>query len=1025
MAETKAPKRLSKVAKEFNVATTTIREYLEKQGIEISNNPNAKITSDAYEVLLQKFQPDKLDKEKTEQIILPGSAKKKKDEQETATESTGDDSKQEAKVTEETKEEAPKESDKEPVQSIEDSEQETAEDKKDEEAAATESTEDESKEEVQTESTDTEIKGPKVIGKIDLQELSQESTSKKTAKSKAKSSIKSKKGGEEPSTQKAEETTEKEESQVEEEGSVEQANKSQETPTETQQEAATSEKDQQVSVESTEEKEPPEAAKEEIQVEKEPPEADQETSEQESDESSKEEKTEKEGDDYKMEGLTVVGKINLDDVKSNKPKKKPVASTSDMSTIKKKRRKRKKISEEKPEKDNTEKKKTTKEGDKSSTEKKDKKQEQLKKRKKKTKKQGEDVDEQQVQDQIKETLSKLSEKQKGGTRSKFRKKKRDEVKQKEEELQQQQEEKEKHTIQVTEFITINELANIMDVAVTDLIATCMNLGLMVSINQRVDAETITILADEYGYDVEFTEAEMDEPSLEEPDNPDCYINKPPVVSIMGHVDHGKTSLLDYIRGSKIIAGESGGITQHIGAYEVTLDDGRNMTFLDTPGHEAFTAMRARGAKATDVAVIIIAADDQIMPQTKEAISHAQAAEVPIVFAINKVDKENADPQKVKQELAEMNILVEEWGGKYQCQEISAKKGEHVDDLLEKILLESELLELKADPNKRAVGSVVEAWLDKGKGIVVNLLVEGGTLRVGDPVLAGSNWARVRAMLDERSRKVEKAVPGQPVQVLGFDGAPQAGEKFYVTEEENTAKEIATERKQLIREQGIRATKHITLDELGRRLAIGNFQELKVVIKGDVDGSVEAIADSLQKLSTEEVQVKVIHKGVGQITESDVLLASASDAIIIGFQVRPSANARKLAEQEQIDLRLYSVIYDAIQEVKSAMEGMLAPNVEEKVTGNLEVRETFNVKKVGTIAGCKVMDGKVIRNGKVRVVRDGVVIHSGEIENLKRYKEDVKEVTSGYECGLKLKNFNELQEGDHIEAYEEFEVKRKL
>jgi len=581
-------------------------------------------------------------------------------------------------------------------------------------------------------------------------------------------------------------------------------------------------------------------------------------------------------------------------------------------------------------------------------------------------------------------------------------------------------------LRVTEFVTANDLANMMDVPVTQIIATCMSLGMFVSINQRLDAETLTIVADEFGYEVEFVKPEDEEThTLEEPDSPDNLVSRAPIVTVMGHVDHGKTSLLDYIRKTNVIGGEAGGITQHIGAYAVKLDDGRRITFLDTPGHEAFTAMRARGAKITDIAIIVIAADDSVMPQTKEAINHAQAAGVPIVFAFTKIDKPGANADKIREQLSTMNILVEEWGGKYQAQEISGKTGLNVDALLDKVLLEAELLELKADPKKRAVGSVIEAALDKGRGIVTTVLIQGGTLRVGDPILAGSHSGKVKALTNERGQRVTEAGPATPVQILGMNGAPTAGDKFYVLENEAEARQIANKRLQLQREQGLRTQKHITLDEIGRRLAIGNFKELNIIVKGDVDGSIEALSDSLLKLSTEEIQVNIIHKSVGQISESDVLLASASDAIIIGFQVRPSQNARKLAEQEQIDIRLYSIIYDAIEEIKSAMEGMLAPKLEEKIVSNVEVREVFKISKVGTIAGCMVLDGKINRNHDIRLIRDGVVVYSGKLASLKRYKDDVKEVSQGYECGLSIQNYNDIRVGDIVEAYEEVEVKRKL
>jgi translation initiation factor IF-2 len=638
-----------------------------------------------------------------------------------------------------------------------------------------------------------------------------------------------------------------------------------------------------------------------------------------------------------------------------------------------------------------------------------------------------EITEKQIQDKLKETLARLNPGSKpqniGAVRSKIRKQKRDAAadRREEEALEEQSQKK----IKVTEFVTANELSQLMEVSITNIISACMSLGLMVSINQRLDAETIAIVAEEFGFEVEFVSAELQETVEEEEDLDEDLKPRAPIVTVMGHVDHGKTSLLDHIRKANVIAGEAGGITQHIGAYEVTLENGKAITFLDTPGHEAFTAMRARGAKITDIVIIVIAADDSVMPQTKEAISHAQAAGVPIVFAINKIDRDGANPDKIREQLAGMNILVEEWGGKYQCQEISAKKGLNVDALLEKVLLEAEILNLKANPEKRAVGNVIESSLDKGRGIVTTLLVQAGTLRVGDPILAGIHSGKVRAMFDERGKKMAKAGPSTPVVILGFDGAPQAGDRFIVTKTEQEAKEISNKRNQLQREQGIRTQKHITLDEIGRRLAIGNFKELKVIVKGDVDGSVEALSDSLIKLSTEEVQVSVIYKGVGQISESDVLLASASDAIVIAFNVRPSPQARKLAEAESIDIRMYSIIYNAIEEIKSAIEGMLAPKVEEKITGNVEIREVFKITKVGTIAGCYVTDGKIFRNSKVRLIRDGVVVYDGELDSLKRFKDDVKEVGYGFECGLAIRNFNDLKVGDYVEAYEIVEVKRTL
>jgi translation initiation factor IF-2 len=640
----------------------------------------------------------------------------------------------------------------------------------------------------------------------------------------------------------------------------------------------------------------------------------------------------------------------------------------------------------------------------------------------------EEPSEKEIQDQIKATLARLSGAGKSGKfaqRAKFRRQKRDDVAASAEELALEQELQSK-VLKVTEFVTANELASMMDVSVTQIISTCMSLGMFVSINQRLDAETLTIVADEFGYQVEFVKPQDEEGNLDTPDDPKDLLPRAPIVTIMGHVDHGKTSLLDFIRKTNVIAGEAGGITQHIGAYEVTLpDDKGKITFLDTPGHEAFTAMRARGAQVTDIVIIVIAADDSVMPQTREAINHAQAAGAPIIFAFNKIDRPGANSDKIREQLSVMNILVEEWGGKYQSQEISAKTGLNIDKLLEKVLLEAELLELTANPDKRAVGTVIEAALDKGRGIVTTVLVQAGTLRVGDPILAGCYSGRVKALTNERGQRVESAGPSTPIQVLGMQGAPTAGDKFNALESEVEAREIANKRLQLQREQGLRTQKHITLDEIGRRLAVGNFKELNIIVKGDVDGSIEALSDSLLKLSTEQIQVNIISKAVGQISESDVLLASASDAIIIGFQVRPSGSARKLAEQEQIDIRLYSIIYDAINEIKAAMEGMLAPTFEEKIVANVEIRETFKISKVGTIAGCMVLDGKITRNSKIRIIREGVVIYTGELASLKRFKDDVKEVSAGYECGLNIHNFNNIEVGDIVEAYENVEVKRKL
>ena len=634
-----------------------------------------------------------------------------------------------------------------------------------------------------------------------------------------------------------------------------------------------------------------------------------------------------------------------------------------------------------------------------------------------------EVSQADIQKEIKETLARLS----GGKKSnaaKMRRAKRSAVAERaEQELQRQQEEA--MTLQLTEFVTVAELANMMNANVNEVISACMTLGIMVSINQRLDSETITIIAEEFGYEANFVSAEVQEAIEVEEDSEEDLTPRPPIVTVMGHVDHGKTSLLDFIRNANVIAGEAGGITQHIGAYHVTLPQGGQMTFLDTPGHEAFTAMRARGAQVTDIAIIVVAADDAVMPQTKEAINHAQAAGIPMVIAINKMDRPEANADKIRQELSEMNVLVEEWGGKFQSQEISAKNGTNIEELLEKVLLEAEMLDLKANPGKRAIGTVVESSLDKGRGYVTNLLVEGGTMRIGDAVLAGQFSGKVKAMFNERGARVDEAGPSVPVSILGFDGAPNAGDKFHVFEDEREARNIAVKRQQLQREQGVRSQRSVTLEELGRRIAVGEFKELNLIVKGDVDGSIEALSDSLQKLSTEKVQVNIIHKAVGQVSESDILLASASSAIIIGFQVRPSGAARRLAEKEGVQIKLYSVIYKAIEEMKDAMEGLLSAKIEENVVGSAEIRETFKISKVGTIAGCFVIDGNIKRNNKVRVIREGVVVYTGTLGSLKRFKDDVKEVAKGFECGLNIDRFNDIKVGDVVEAYEEVEVKQTL
>ena len=709
-----------------------------------------------------------------------------------------------------------------------------------------------------------------------------------------------------------------------------------------------------------------------------------------------------------LKGLKVVGKIELPVEKQRKAEK-PVASSDDQKDKNKKKRPRKRLAKEDG-KVETGADQRAKPG--------------VKRPPLRPKK--EEVSDKEIQEQIRATLAKLSGSGKaaGISRAKYRREKRSAVAEAHEKELIRQQEKSK-TLKVNEFISANDLAVLMNCTVNEVIAKCLELGMFVSINQRLDAEAITIIADEFGYDADFLTEEEQVDVMEEADNPEDLSDRAPIVTIMGHVDHGKTSLLDYIRKSKVTEGEAGGITQHIGAYDVITNSGKRIAFLDTPGHEAFTAMRARGAKMTDLAIIVIAADDHVMPQTKEAINHAQVAGVPMVFAINKIDKPNANTERIREELANINILVEDWGGKYQCQELSAKTGIGVEELLEKVLLEAEMLELKANPDRPAAGTVIEAELDRGRGYVATILVENGTLRMGDVIVAGAHHGRVKAMFDHRGTKLDTAIPATPVLVLGLDGAPQAGDKFNVMESERDARDLAYKRAQLLREQSLRTKKHITLDEIGRRLAIGSFKELNIIVKGDVDGSIEALSDSLLKLSTDEVQVNIIYKAVGPISESDVLLASASDAIIVGFQVRPSTNARKLAEQEEIEIRLYSIIYDAINEIRDAMEGMLAPELKEVISGNAEAREVFKISKVGTVAGCMVVDGVIKRNNQIRIVRDGIVVYTGTIDALKRFKEDVNEVKTGFECGISIRNFNDIKTGDVLESFEHKEVKRTL
>lgn len=697
----------------------------------------------------------------------------------------------------------------------------------------------------------------------------------------------------------------------------------------------------------------------------------------------------------KLDGPTLVSSQKIDLTQFKKPKKKTPVASSSSNVETKKKRKRVSTTGSKDKRPNRGKPNTTPRAE---------------------------LSPEEIQKQVRENLAKL---QSGGKNkgAKIRREKR-QARKEQEEINLIKSEEESKTIQVTEFVTTAEFAQLMDVEPTQIISACFSLGMMVTQNQRLDAETLSIVAEEFGFTVEFVGAEVQESIQQEEDKDENLVSRAPIVTVMGHVDHGKTSLLDYIRDANVISGEAGGITQHVGAYEVNLK-GKKITFLDTPGHEAFTAMRARGAQVTDVVIIVVAADDQVMPQTKEAISHAQAAGVPMVFALNKIDREAANPDKIKEQLANENVLLEDWGGKFQSQEISAKTGLGIPELLEKVLLEAEILDLKANPEKNAIGTVIEASLDKGKGYLTTILVEAGTLKVGDYVLAGCYSGKVKALLDERENKMDNAGPSTPAVLLGLNGAAQAGDKFNVMDDEREAKNIAAKRMQLQREQGVRTQKHITLDEIGRRLALGDFKELNIIIKGDVDGSIEALSDSLQKLSTDQIAVNIIHKSVGQISESDVMLAAASDAVIIGFQVRPSVNARKLAEKEQIDIRLYSVIYNAIEELEKAMEGMLSPDIVEKVVCNIEIRETFKISKIGTIAGCYVLDGKINRNTRIRLIRDGIVVYSGELSTLKRFKDDVKEVSAGYECGLSISNFNDIKVGDIVEGFEEVEVKKTL
>ncbi len=974
--------RLSQIARKFNIGRNTIVDFLAEKGFETDRSPNAKIPSDQYELVAREFASSALDKEeasgltigiKQENLVIDNAGAQTS----RAADPADDDELFIRGLTQEKRREptpAPekKKEKEEPVAAPEKSAETTPEPATTAEAPATEVSATEAStteappaeakaQPVASEEESTPKIGLTVKGKIDLDAINAR-----------KKPTKKKEPAPEVAKEEVTQPVEPKKTETKEEGKETTAPvAAQETPATTETVAEKKEED-------------PAAAKEEKAEEKViNAKADQ------------------------LKGLTVLGKIELPADKKREPK--PVASSD---AQKKKRKRRRRIRTEGGA--TTDSRARTSPNGKPAT---------GTAGKKKGRK--EEISDKEVQEQIKETLAKLSGGNKRGSRGARARQERRRADRKEREDQALQEQQESTILKVTEFVSAHDLASLMDVSVNEVISTCMSLGMFVSINQRLDAESITVIADEFNYDVEFVDAKEEIVIDEGVDEQEDLHPRAPIVTIMGHVDHGKTSLLDYIRSAKVTEGEAGGITQHIGAYDVMTDSGKHIAFLDTPGHEAFTAMRARGAKVTDVVIIVVAADDSVMPQTKEALNHAQVAGVPIVIAINKIDKPGANPDKIKEDLANNNVLVEDWGGKYQSQEISAKTGQGIDELLEKVLLEAELLDLKANPDRPASGTVIEATLDKGRGYVTTLLVQNGTLKVGDIILAGSQYGKVKAMTDHRGKRTDNILPATPVQVLGLAGAPQSGDRFNVMESDREARDIANKREQIQREQSLRTKKHITLDEIGRRLAIGSFRELNIIVKGDVDGSVEALSDSLLKLSTDEVQVSIIHKGVGQISESDVLLASASDAIIVGFQVRPSNSARGIAEKEEIEIRLYSIIYDAINEIKDAMEGMLAPSVEEVITGNIEVRQIFKISRIGTVAGCYVTDGVVKRNNQIRLVRDGIVAYTGEINQLKREKDDVNEVKAGYECGISIKSFNDIKVGDVIEGFEQKEVKRSL
>lgn len=979
MAKTK----ISKAAKDFNISIATLVEFLQKKGIEVENpeNPNTRINETAYELLVKEYAPDRKLKNQSELI-----------------------STQRAKVQEKPKE-TPKATD-------------------------------------EVYRTKTASAGPKVIGRIDLstgkpkpaEPVKEEQPAAPVQETKPEVPVKA---AEEPKPETTPAPVKKEEKAApavaEKEAPA--PKKAEESPKTPEAPAEVPEKKEKEKKQEAPEKTAPAtpaapAPKAEPKAEK-------------PEEKSEPAKNNDETDNFiptKVTGglnINVVGKIDLSALnQTTRPKKKTkeekrnerlAAAQANGNSQGGDRKKRRRIGgKEKIDIESTSKQPGGSNGQNNGGGRGERPQrERGRNRERERRPIHTEVNEEDVQKQVKETLARLTNKDKGQKKgAKWRKEKREANATREREAYEM-EKAESKLLKLTEFVTVNDLASMMDVPVNSIIATCMSLGEMVSINQRLDAETINIVAEEFGFRTEYVSAEVAEAITQEEDSEEDLMDRPPIVTVMGHVDHGKTSLLDYIRNANVIAGEAGGITQHIGAYNVKLADGRHITFLDTPGHEAFTAMRARGAKVTDLCIIIVAADDNVMPQTKEAINHATAAGVPIVFAINKIDKPAANPDKIKEELAAMNFLVEDWGGKYQSQDISAKKGIGVEELMEKVLLEAELLELKANPHRKATGSIIESSLDKGRGYVATVLVQNGTLRQGDIILAGTHYGKVRAMFNERNQRIKEAGPAEPALILGLNGAPTAGDTFNVLESEQEAREIATKREQLQRELGLRTKKMLTLEDIGRRRAIGNFQELNVIVKGDVDGSIEALSDSLIKLSTEEIQVNVLHKAVGEISESDVTLAAASDAIIIGFQVRPSQAARREAEREGVEIRLYSIIYQAIEEVKDAMEGMLAPEVKEEVIGTAEVMQTYRISKVGTVAGCLVREGRLRRSAKVRVIRDGIVRYTGDLGSLKRFKDDVKEVTSGYDCGLNIAGYNDIREGDIVECFEEVEVKKSL